>query len=55
MGTKFLWLKAKTKTNLNPESKMKLIWNSCERELGGMKSDVNTMKAATKSSKATPF
>ena len=33
---------------------MKLVWNTCERGLGGVKS-VNTMKATTKSSKATLF
>ena len=40
---------AKTKATIKPESKMKVVWNTCKRELGGLKS-VNTMKTTTKSS-----
>ena len=32
---KNLWLKAKTKVNLKPELKMKVAWNTCDKELGG--------------------
>ena len=31
---KNLWLRAKTKANLKPELKMKVVWNSCDKELG---------------------
>ena len=31
---KNLWLRAKTKTNLKSELKMKFIWNTCDKELG---------------------
>ena len=30
-----LSLRAKTKANLRPELKMKVVWNTCEKELGG--------------------
>ena len=30
-----LWLRAKTKANLKPELKMKVVWNTCDKELGG--------------------
>ena len=30
-----LWLRAKTKANLKPELKMKVIWNTWDKELGG--------------------
>ena len=30
-----LWLKAKTKANLKPELKIKVVWSTCEKELGG--------------------
>ena len=30
-----LWLTAKTKVNLKPELKMKAVWNTCDKELGG--------------------
>ena len=33
-----MWLIVKTKANLRPELKMKIIWNTCERKHGGMKS-----------------
>ena len=29
------WLRAKTKANLKPELKMKVVWNTCDKELGG--------------------
>ena len=32
---KNLWLRAKTKANLKPELKMKVVWNTCDKELGG--------------------
>ena len=32
---KNLWLRAKTKANLKPELKMKVIWNTCDKDLGG--------------------
>ena len=48
-GKKFSeWEIAKTKANLKPESNMKDVWNTCKRELGGMKS-VNAVKNTTKS------
>ena len=28
-------LRAKTEANSNPESKMKVVWNTCEKQLGG--------------------
>ena len=34
----FLRLRAKTKVNLKPEFKMKVVWNTCEKKFGGMKS-----------------
>ena len=34
MGEK-LWLKAKTDANLKPELKMKVVWNTCDKELSG--------------------
>ena len=30
-----LWLRAKTKANLKPELKMKVVGNTCDKELGG--------------------
>ena len=30
-----LWLRAKTKANLKPELKMKVVRNTCDKELGG--------------------
>ena len=30
-----LWLRAKTKANLLPEQKMKVAWNTREKERGG--------------------
>ena len=33
MGNK-LWLRAKTKANLKPELKMKVVWNTCDKERG---------------------
>ena len=32
---KNLWLKAKTKANLKPELKIKVIWNTSDKKLGG--------------------
>ena len=32
---KNLWLRAKTKANLKPELKTKVVWNTCDKELGG--------------------
>ena len=32
---KNLLLRAKTKANLKPELKMKVFWNTCDKELGG--------------------
>ena len=31
---KNLWLRAKTKGNLKPELKMKVVWNTCDKGLG---------------------
>ena len=41
------WKPAKAKANLKPETNMKVAWDTCKRELGGMKS-VNAMKTNTK-------
>ena len=30
-----LKLRAKTKANLKPELKIKVVWNTCDNELGG--------------------
>ena len=30
-----LWLRAGTKENLKPELKMKVVWNTCDKKLGG--------------------
>ena len=30
-----LWLRAKAKANLKPELKMKVVLNTCDKELGG--------------------
>ena len=30
-----MWLRAKTKANLKPELKMKVVWNTCDKERGG--------------------
>ena len=30
-----LWLRANTKANLKPELKIKVSWNTCDKELGG--------------------
>ena len=32
---KNLWLRAKTKANLKPKLKMKVVWITCNKELGG--------------------
>ena len=51
-------LKAKTKVNLNPELKMKVAWNTCDKELGGgMKSDYeNYLKSSVENlQKSLPF
>ena len=37
---KDLWLIAKTKASLKPELKMKVVWNTCDKELR------NEMKSA---------
>ena len=29
-----MWLRAKTEANLKPELKMKVVWNTCDEELG---------------------
>ena len=41
---KILWLRAKNKAKLKPELKMKVIWNTCDKELvgGEMKSAYET-------------
>ena len=56
---KNLWLRAKTKANLKPGSKMKVIWNTCEKEHGGEMKSVNEnyliQKFAGKLRKVTPF
>ena len=33
MGKK-LWLRAKNKANLKPELKMRVAWNTCDKEFG---------------------
>ena len=35
MGGGDLWLRAKTKANLKPELKIKVVWNICDKERGG--------------------
>ena len=35
MSTNHLWLRAKTKANLEPGLKMKVVWNTCDKEIGG--------------------
>ena len=32
---KNLWLRAKNKINLKPELKLEIVWNICDKELGG--------------------
>ena len=32
---KNLWLRAKIKENLKPELKMKVVWSTCDKGLGG--------------------
>ena len=32
---KNLYLRAKTNPNLKPELKMEVVWNTCDKELGG--------------------
>ena len=36
-----LWLTAKTKAYLKPELKMKVVWNTFDKELGGEIKSVN--------------
>ena len=43
------WKLAKTKGNLKPESSMKIAWNTCDREFGGLTS-VSAMKTSTNGS-----
>ena len=43
-----LWLRAKTKANLKPELKMKVAWNTCDKELGGEMKLNLSMKANSK-------
>ena len=43
------WKLAKTKGNLKPESSMKIAWNTCNREFGGLTS-VSAMKTSTNGS-----
>ena len=47
MREKLLWPRAKSKANLKPKSRMKVVWNTCETELGGAMPD-NTMKTTFK-------
>ena len=53
MGTN-LWLRAITEANLHSDIKMKVAWNTCDKELGGeMKSvDETTSKLYLKPSKS---
>ena len=53
MGTN-TWVRAKTEVNLKPELKLKVVWNACDKELGGeMKSAYEiTSKAHFKTSKS---
>ena len=52
-----LWLRAKTKANLKPELKIKVVRNTCDKELGGeMKSYENYFKNSLENlRKFTPF
>ena len=36
-----MWLRAKTKASLKPKLKMKVVWNICDKELGGEMKYVN--------------
>ena len=36
-----LWLRAKTKASLKPELKVKVVWNTCDKELGSEMDSVN--------------
>ena len=36
-----LWLRAKTEANLKPKLKMKVVRNTCDKELGGEMKSVN--------------
>ena len=36
-----MWLRAKTKASLKPELKMKVVWNICDKELGGEMKYIN--------------
>ena len=48
MGKYFYgWELAKTKANVKPESDIRVLWNTCKKELGGSKS-VNAMKTTKK-------
>ena len=47
------WELAKTKANFKPESNMKVVWNTCKKEFGGMKS-VSAMKTTKKVNLKTP-
>ena len=53
---KNLWLRAKTKANLKPELKIKFVWSTCDKELGGkMKSAYENYSKSLKLSKVAPF
>ena len=43
---KNLWLRAKTETNLKPKFKMKVVWNTCDKELRW--NDFFSMKTTSK-------
>ena len=47
-------MRAKTKANLKPELKMKVFWNTCDKELGGKMKSVseNYFKSSLKTSKS---
>ena len=51
------WLRAKAKANLKPEQQMKVVWNTCDKELGEMKSAYeNYFKSSPESlQKSLPF
>ena len=54
---KNLWLRAKTKADIKPELKVKVVWDTCDKELRGeMKSaNENYSKVHLKLPKVTPF
>ena len=49
-------LRAKTKVNLKPGLKMKFVWNTCDKELGEMKSvNENYLKSSLENFKSNSF